>query len=108
MFTVNVLFILGSERLYSDLSRKYSNRMEDPVSVIRLDKSGGCVDRNETYMQQLRQSQIRAYFFGTGGENALGPNSQMADFGDLSIFRIRDGKYLYWPKILCAKLICMV
>jgi polyribonucleotide 5'-hydroxyl-kinase len=85
--SVNVVFILGSERLYSDLSPKYSHRTEDSVSVVRLDKSGGCVSRDETYMKALRQTQIRAYFFGSG-ENTLGPHSVVLDFADLSIFRI--------------------
>jgi polyribonucleotide 5'-hydroxyl-kinase len=87
-----VIFILGSERLYSDLSRKYANRAEEPIHVVRLDKSGGCVDRDEAYMKQLRQAQIRAYFFGYGGENSLAPNSLTADFDDLNIFRIIDGE----------------
>ena len=91
-FSVNVIFVLGSERLYSDLTRKYSTRTDDPVHVIKLDKSGGCVDRNEAYMKQLRQAQIRSYFFGSGGETALAPNSHMADFDELNIFKIIEGK----------------
>ncbi|KAF2873435.1 mRNA cleavage and polyadenylation factor IA/II complex [Massariosphaeria phaeospora] len=92
-FSVNILFVLGSERLYSDLTRKYSNRPgEEPVSVIRLDKSGGCVDRSEEYMKQLRQAQIRSYFFGHGTDAALAPSSQMADFDDLNIFKISEGQ----------------
>ncbi|KAF2708903.1 pre-mRNA cleavage complex II protein-like protein Clp1 [Pleomassaria siparia CBS 279.74] len=93
-FSVNILFVIGSERLYSDLTRIYSNsnyNADEPVAVVRLDKSGGCVDRDETYMKQFRQAQIRSYFFGHKGDNALGPNSQMADFDDLSIFRVIDG-----------------
>lgn len=43
-------------------------------------------------MKQFRQAQIRAYFFGQAGDSALGPNSQMVDFDDLSIFRIIEGK----------------
>ncbi|KAF2265757.1 pre-mRNA cleavage complex II protein-like protein Clp1 [Lojkania enalia] len=90
-FSVNIVFVLGSERLYSDLSRKYSNRPADEaVHIIRLDKSGGCVDRDEMYMKALRQTQIRAYFFGHAGENALGPHSQVADFNDLNILRIKE------------------
>ncbi|KAF9694689.1 hypothetical protein EKO04_007293 [Ascochyta lentis] len=87
-FSVNVLITLGSERLYSDLSRKLSNRpTEETVSVIRLDKSGGCVDRSEEYMKALRHSQIREYFFGHG-EDALAPSSMTADYSDLNIFRV--------------------
>ncbi|KAF1362702.1 Clp1-domain-containing protein [Lizonia empirigonia] len=86
-FSVNVLVTIGSERLYSDLSRKFSNRpTEETVNVIRLDKSGGCVDRSEDYMKALRHSQIREYFFGHG-EDALAPSSMTADYSDLNISR---------------------
>jgi polyribonucleotide 5'-hydroxyl-kinase len=91
MMPVNVLITLGSERLYSDLSRKFSVRdPSDPVSVIRLDKSGGCVDRSAEYMQSLRHAQIREYFFGHG-ENTLAPSSQTCEVGELSIFDIGEG-----------------
>ncbi|EMD95844.1 hypothetical protein COCC4DRAFT_122910 [Bipolaris maydis ATCC 48331] len=92
-FSVNVVITLGSERLYSDLSRKFSTRTTDPsesVSVIRLDKSGGCVDRSETYMRALRHAQIKEYFFGHGDET-LAPSSQTADAADLHIFRLVAG-----------------
>ncbi|CAN9198771.1 unnamed protein product [Alternaria sp. RS040] len=93
-FSINVLVTLGSERLYSDLSRKFSARTSgDPsetVFVIRLDKSGGCVDRSEEYMEALRHAQIKEYFFGKGDET-LAPSSQMADATDLNIFRAIEG-----------------
>ncbi|KAF7680881.1 mrna cleavage and polyadenylation factor ia ii complex [Alternaria burnsii] len=93
-FSINVLVTLGSERLYSDLSRKFSARTSgDPsetVFVIRLDKSGGCVDRSEEYMEALRHAQIKEYFFGKGDET-LAPSSQMADAADLNIFRAIEG-----------------
>lgn len=88
---VNVVITLGSERLYSDLLRKFSSRggtdPSETVSVIRLDKSGGCIDRSTDYMQSLRHAQIKEYFFGKGDET-LAPSSQTADFSDLNIFRI--------------------
>ncbi|KAH6614287.1 Pre-mRNA cleavage complex II protein Clp1-domain-containing protein [Boeremia exigua] len=87
-FSVNILITIGSERLYSDLSRKFSARSSDePISVIRIDKSGGCVDRSPEYMKALRHAQIREYFFGHG-EDALAPSSMTADYADLNIFRI--------------------
>ncbi|KAF2744243.1 Clp1-domain-containing protein [Sporormia fimetaria CBS 119925] len=89
-FSVNLVFVLGSERLNSDLTRKYANRKEEPVVVIKLDKSGGCVDRDEAYMKKLRQSQIKSYFFGDGGENVLYPTLTFADFTDLNIFQIQQ------------------
>ncbi|KAL1798652.1 hypothetical protein ACET3X_002689 [Alternaria dauci] len=90
-FSINVLITLGSERLYSDLSRKFSARTggdpSESVFVIRLDKSGGCVDRSEEYMEALRHAQIKEYFFGKGDET-LAPSSQTADAADLNIFRV--------------------
>ncbi|KAF2032627.1 Clp1-domain-containing protein [Setomelanomma holmii] len=87
-FSVNVLITLGSERLYSDLARKFANRdPSETVNVVRLDKSGGCIDRSEDYMKALRHAQVREYFFGHG-ENTLAPSSQTCDFGDLHVFQI--------------------
>ncbi|KAI8942699.1 Cleavage polyadenylation factor subunit clp1 [Plenodomus lindquistii] len=90
-FSVNLLITLGSERLYSDLSRKLTRPdPTDPLTVLRLDKSGGCVDRSESYMRSLRHSQIRSYFFGSGEALPLAPSSQMADFADLVIYRVKE------------------
>ncbi|KAF2198266.1 pre-mRNA cleavage complex II protein-like protein Clp1 [Delitschia confertaspora ATCC 74209] len=88
-FSVNIIFVLGSERLYSDLSRKYSHRTtpDDHVTLIRLDKSNGCVDRDEDYMKQFRQAQIRSYFFGHG-ENTLSPSTHWEDYSEMSIYKV--------------------
>ena len=76
------------------MSRKFSSRpSEEPVSVIKLDKSGGCVDRDEFYMKQLRQSQIRAYFFGHG-VNTLSPHTHWEDYSSVHIFKIVEGMFL--------------
>lgn len=105
---VNIVFVLGSERLYSDLSRKFpstpSNASPDTVHIIRLDKSGGCVDRSEAYMKALRHAQIRAYFFGHGDEAALAPHSQSAGFDELNIFRITESEsyaFLFHTSFSC-------
>ena len=90
---MNIIFVLGSERLYSDLTRKYANRTEDRVHVIKLDKSSGCVDRDEAYMKLLRQRQIVNYFFGTGDETSLASTSLTADSGDLCVYRVVGCKF---------------
>ncbi|KAF2755377.1 mRNA cleavage and polyadenylation factor IA/II complex [Pseudovirgaria hyperparasitica] len=87
-FSVNVVLVLGSERLYSDLNRRYAKASEDPVSIIKLDKSGGCVDRDEAFMKTLRATQIRAYFFGHNSLNTLSPHTHWVEFGALHIYRI--------------------
>jgi len=93
MFTVNVLLILGSERLFSDMMRRFtpSSTPDEPIQIIRLTKSGGCIDREESYMRQLRQTQIRNYFFGNA-KTSLSPHTQVVDSDSLTVFRMGDRK----------------
>ncbi|KAI5297806.1 hypothetical protein KEM56_004529, partial [Ascosphaera pollenicola] len=73
-FAVTTILVMGSERLYSTMHRTYNmkpvaasrqaNSAEDKISVIKLTKSGGCVDRDENFMKPIREGQIRSYFFG--------------------------------------------
>ena len=61
------------------------------ITVIKLDKSGGCVDRDEEYLQQYRQAQVRDYFFGDS-KSTLSPHTQQVDFSQLSIYKIAECK----------------
>ena len=87
-----MVVVLGSERLYNDLLRRFNGQNTgagETVAVIKVDKSGGCVDRDEIYLPQLRQSQIREYFFGDAS-TTLSPHTQQIDFGQLSVFRLAE------------------
>ena len=89
---MNVVVALGSERLYSDLVRRNNGQNTsggDTVTVVKLEKSGGCVDRDEAYSHQFRQAQIREYFFGDS-KNTLSPHTQQVDFSQLTIYKIID------------------
>ncbi|MCJ1252325.1 Cleavage polyadenylation factor subunit clp1 [Lignoscripta atroalba] len=95
-FQIDVLLVLGSERLYSDMARRFSNRStntEDSISVIKLEKSGGCVDRDISYLTQYRQAQIREYFFGDI-RNTLSPHTQQLDFGTVVIYKAAEDSAL--------------
>ena len=61
----------------------------ETVEVVKLEKSGGCVDRDEEYMRQLRQTQVREYFLGDA-RNTLSPHIQHVDFSQLSIYKIAE------------------
>ena len=94
MGVVNVLIVLGSERLYSDMARRFSSgptrASPTAVTVLKLPKSGGCVDRDEGYLMQARQAQIRSYFFGDA-RRTLSPHTQVVDFSQLAIYKVKDG-----------------
>jgi polyribonucleotide 5'-hydroxyl-kinase len=92
---VNVVIVLGSERLHSDMIRRFDGQKttnDDPITVIKLDKSGGCADRDDTYLAQTRQAQIREYFFGDK-RRTLSPHTQTVDFNALTIYKIYEGMY---------------
>jgi len=61
----------------------------EPISVVKLDKSGGCVDRDEGYLQQYRQAQIREYFFGDA-KSTLSPHTQQVDFDQMSVYKLAE------------------
>ena len=93
MWKVNVIVVLGSERLYSDLMRRFNSQRtvhNESISVLKVDKSGGCVDRDESYLHQLRQAQIREYFFGDA-KNNLSPHTQQIDFTQFAIYKLAGG-----------------
>lgn len=90
-FSINIVLTLGSERLYNDLLRRFANPKspDDTVHVFRVAKSGGAVARDEAVMRQVRQHQIKTYFFGDS-RTQLSPHGQWWDFGDLSIYKAVD------------------
>ncbi|KAI9795657.1 MAG: Cleavage polyadenylation factor subunit clp1 [Piccolia ochrophora] len=91
-FSVNVLLVLGSERLYSDMHRRFDSHTtstDEKTTVVKLAKSGGCVDRDEEYMKLARQAQIREYFFGDA-KRTLSPHTQQVDFHQLTVYKIHE------------------
>lgn len=85
---------LGSERLYSDLVRQNNDKKTvggDKIAVVKLDRSGGCVDRDQEFREQTQQAQIKEYFFGDV-KNTLSPHTQIVDFSHCTIFKHRSSK----------------
>lgn len=90
-FSVNAIICLGSERLYSDMVRRFDKQpvpgnSGQTVSVIKLAKSGGVVDRDAGYMRAVHEAQIRSYFYGNpkvGANISLQPRQQQVDFDAL-------------------------
>lgn len=90
-FSVNLVLALGSERLASDLTRRFATTKpgDDPVSVLRIAQPGGAIERDAAFMKQLRARQIRQYFFGSTQES-LNPHSHTVPFADIDIYRAQQ------------------
>ncbi|KAI5806749.1 Pre-mRNA cleavage complex II protein Clp1-domain-containing protein [Peziza echinospora] len=97
-FGISVLVVVGSERLYSDMARKYPSQFQTsstPTStttpiVIKLAKSGGCVDRPASFLQQSRNHAVKSYFFGEEPKRTLSPYTMTVDYTAVKIFRLID------------------
>ena len=99
-FSVSCIICIGSERLYSEVARRFdnqpvsvsatSNSSSPTVSVVKLTKSGGCVDRDSSFMTALRTSQIRTYFYGNprlSNGISLQPRQQTIDFSTITVWQ---------------------
>ena len=94
---VSVLVTLGSERLSSEMARRFHGQKagtSETITVLKLDKSGGCVDRDIEYMHQTQRAQTREYFHGERS-NSLSPHTQQVDFDQLTIFKIAECELPY-------------
>jgi polyribonucleotide 5'-hydroxyl-kinase len=100
--SVNCVICLGSERLYSDMVKRFDRQpvaaprtssaptAPESISVIKLTRSGGCVDRDPSYMIALRAAQIRAYFYGNPRLShgiSLQPRQQQVDYSSLTVWQ---------------------
>ncbi|KAI0206388.1 Pre-mRNA cleavage complex II protein Clp1-domain-containing protein [Astrocystis sublimbata] len=91
-FSVNIIIVLGSERLGSEMQKRFAGQttsVRDTITVVGLDKSGGVMERDETFMQSVRESSIKEYFFGNS-KVTLSPFTQQIEFSNVSIWRIND------------------
>ncbi|KAJ8658141.1 hypothetical protein O0I10_006148 [Lichtheimia ornata] len=84
-FSVNVVIVLGHERLYSDMMRI----LKDQVTVVKLSKSGGVVERDRQFKTELQRSKIHEYFYGTL-KCELSPYSMLVNFDDVTIWRVGE------------------
>ncbi|KAI0390381.1 Pre-mRNA cleavage complex II protein Clp1-domain-containing protein [Xylariaceae sp. FL0594] len=89
-FSVNIVIVLGSERISSEMQKRFAGQttsVGETVTVVGLEKSGGVMERDEGFMQLIRESAIREYFFGNA-KMTLSPFTQQVDFSAVSIWRI--------------------
>ncbi|KAJ2179429.1 Cleavage polyadenylation factor subunit clp1 [Coemansia sp. RSA 518] len=82
---INTLLVVGNERMYS----VYSQRLGLHLTVLKLVRSGGTVDRSATYRQQLNSRTVRRYFYGTESER-VSSFSTVVNFQEIKILRVGE------------------
>ncbi|KAF0429404.1 Clp1-domain-containing protein [Gigaspora margarita] len=88
VFDVNIIIVLGHERLYSDMARLYKDRSN--INVLKLAKSGGAIDREKVFRRQVQMRKIREYFYGLP-KFELSPCSTLINLNDITIYRVGVG-----------------
>ncbi|VEU22600.1 DEKNAAC103724 [Brettanomyces naardenensis] len=62
-FKIDVLVVIGNERLLVDLKRKLKYD-DQKVTLLKVGKSSGCVDTDDKLQRELQQRAIKQYFYG--------------------------------------------
>ncbi|KAK8079446.1 mRNA cleavage and polyadenylation factor CLP1 [Apiospora hydei] len=89
-FSVNLVVALGSERITADLTRRFAGQkttLGEEIVVMGLEKSGGAVERDASFMQGVTEAAIKEYFFGDVRRN-LSPHTQSVPFDAVTIWKV--------------------
>mmetsp|Transcript_40225 Transcript_40225/g.89282 ORF Transcript_40225/g.89282 Transcript_40225/m.89282 type:complete len:430 (+) Transcript_40225:36-1325(+) len=88
-FKADVVLVMELDRLYTQVSTELKGR-NPPVSVVKLNKSGGVVKRERDERRTARDARIREYFYGSQA-TPLQPVSQALRADQLQVYRIGGG-----------------
>ena len=94
---INVVLIMGHDRLYSLMSNHFNKKkkttnpvIEDPSpppKIIKLPRSGGTVSRESAFLRQARSRSMKRYFYGDMVESSsllpgtTNPSSSLSSSG---------------------------
>lgn len=85
LFHIDLVLVLGQEKVTIDLTRIFANQAEgftNPrVTVLKLPKSGGVAEIDEEAKARLRANQVRTYFYGGSGTNSATKKKAAKDAG---------------------------
>ncbi|KAJ9109036.1 hypothetical protein QFC21_000362 [Naganishia friedmannii] len=101
-FDVDVLIVIGNEKLTIEMQKLFS---KNGVTVISAPKSGGVVELDDHYRNRIKSQQTKTYFYGepplpprltnlpgrmVAMEASLHPHSFTVSWDDLEIYRIGE------------------
>lgn len=92
-FEVNCIVVVGNERLYSDMAKRFKDKTPQ-VTVVKVPRSGGCVDREASFMRACQSKTIREYFYGSPLKESLAPYTVTIDFSLITVYRVAEEKSL--------------
>lgn len=83
-FGITAIAVVGNERLYSELTRRFTG-----LTVVRLPKSGGVVDNDDTWNRKIQRLCLQQYFYGVPRQ-PLSPYTVTVRFNNLTVWRVLE------------------
>lgn len=84
-FEVDIIVVVGNERLTVDLRRKFHHRIEkNTLNVIKIPPSSGVAEVNDEFIRKVQEDTIKEYFHGNY-KSRLSPYKTDVD---LKIFQV--------------------
>lgn len=82
-FEVNIIVVIGNERLFIDVKKKLNR---DSLNIVKLPKSGGCVEKDDVFIRNVQQKLIKEYFYGNS-KLILSPYTVNVDFTVVNVYQ---------------------
>lgn len=86
-FEVNFIVVIGNERLLIDLRKRFKHKVSNSMlDFIKISRSGGTLDLDDSFIRQTQQECVQQYFYGNF-RNRLSPFTIEVDINDYVIYR---------------------
>lgn len=90
-FGVSVVVVVGNERLFAEMQKKFKGKTG--LSVVKVAKSGGVVDKSPEFVRAQQARAIQQYFYGTRRQ-PLAPHGITVDFSAVTVYRVAEQQEL--------------
>jgi polyribonucleotide 5'-hydroxyl-kinase len=97
-FQVDVVAVMGNERIYSELTKMFYDKGSTAV-ILQLPKSGGVVEKDKTYRRYMMMKRVREYFYGSPNFE-LSPYTSSVPFHEVHVRRIPECMFIHEPSYL--------
>ncbi|ODV81501.1 protein CLP1 [Suhomyces tanzawaensis NRRL Y-17324] len=86
-FEVNVIVVIGNERLSIDLKKKFKHKLSSAqLDIVKVPRSEGAVEVDESFVRRVQEETIKEYFHGNY-KTRLSPFKTELEVRDYSIYK---------------------
>lgn len=86
-FEVDIVFVMGNDRLTMDLKKRFNHKIsKGTLNIIKVAKSGGVTELEESFLRKLQEDSITEYFNGNY-KTSLSPYKMDLDVKSVVIYK---------------------